>query len=54
MDRPGPVKDKPLALVLPELDPAIGAFSAEQFPQVIAEGARAARQQLPYLHRLLS
>ena len=40
-------------LVLPDLDPAIGAFSAEQFPQVIAEGARAARQHLPYIQRLL-
>jgi NTE family protein len=40
-------------LVLPELDSAIGAFSAEQFPEVIAEGARSARAQLPYLRRLL-
>jgi len=43
-----------VVLLLPELDPAIGAFSAEQFPEVIAEGARSAREQLPYLRRLLS
>jgi NTE family protein len=43
-----------VVLVLPDLDPAIGAFSAEQFPQVIAEGARAARQHLPYIQRLIS
>ena len=42
-----------VVLVLPELDQSLGAFSAEQFPSVIAEGARAARQQLPYLKRLL-
>lgn len=43
-----------VVLLLPELDPAIGAFSAEEIPAVIAEGARTARQQLPYLRRLLS
>jgi hypothetical protein len=43
-----------IVLLLPELDPAIGAFSAEEFPAVIAEGARTAREQLLYLRRLLS
>lgn len=43
-----------VVLLLPELDEAIGAFSAEAFPAIIAEGARTARAELPYLRKLLS
>jgi NTE family protein len=41
-------------LVLPEFNEHIGLFDTAKIPYIIAEGERAAEQQLPYLRRALA
>jgi NTE family protein len=40
--------------VMPEFDRPIGTFDPQHIPYIIEEGARAAREQLPYIQRLVS
>lgn len=39
--------------IIPEFKQRIGLFDTEKIPDIIAEGERAAEEQLPYLKRLL-
>lgn len=40
--------------IIPEFKQRIGLFDTEKIPDIIAEGERAAEEQLPYLKRLLA
>jgi NTE family protein len=42
-----------MILIAPEFNRPVSLFDTDQFPYVIAEGERAAEEQLPYLRRLL-
>jgi NTE family protein len=40
--------------ILPQFERAIGAFDVHMIPEIIAAGEQSARQQIPYLRRLLA